>query len=55
MHAWLLITEKIATLQELETFWSLSDLMKCHATLEFKNEISTERIKKLTPKKNRSG
>lgn len=38
MSIWVLLMEKIATLTELETTWSLDDVLRAHAILNFKSE-----------------
>jgi len=46
---WRLVTEKIASLQELETNWNLDDLYKANALLDMRLDLSEDarrRIKK---------
>jgi hypothetical protein len=42
MCIWSLVISKIATLQEIETHWSLDDVMRAHATLEMKQAMISE-------------
>jgi|GEM_PF-4335201 len=46
MPVWRLIFDKIATLQEIETHWSLDDVMRALALLELKADIQTNNSKK---------
>jgi hypothetical protein len=39
VEVWRLVTEKIATLTELETVWSYDDMIRANVTLGVKNEI----------------
>lgn len=43
---WSLVAQKIVTLHDLETHWSLEDVLKVCAILEFKEDIANERRKK---------
>jgi len=43
---WSLVTQKIVSLKELETFWSLEDVLKAYAILQFTEDLSIERRKK---------
>lgn len=44
---WRVIIEKIATLQEIETHWSLDDLVRANDVLDMKNDIENEQMKKV--------
>lgn len=37
---WRLILEKVATLSEIETLWSLDDVMRANALLDMKSDIA---------------
>jgi len=50
MIIWTLVTEKIATLQEIETHWSLDDLFRAHDTLEIKAAFIEEQRKSMLAK-----
>jgi len=39
---WRLITEKIASLHELETNWNLNDVYKANALLDMRLDLSEE-------------
>ena len=39
---WSLIVEKVATLEELETYWSLDDVMRVHALLDMRASMEFE-------------
>jgi hypothetical protein len=39
VEVWRLVTEKIATLTELETVWSYDDMIRANVTLGVKSEI----------------
>jgi hypothetical protein len=41
-----LVLEGAATLNELETTWSLDDLLRANAVLDFRAEVEAEAIKK---------
>ena len=45
---WLVVFEKITTLQELETHWSLDDLVRANAVLEMRSDYlkETEKARK---------
>lgn len=45
MEIWSLILEKIVTLEELETSWSLDDVRRAHAILEMRLDIVNENNK----------
>ena len=45
MPIWTLVIDKIATLHDLENQWSLVDLLRAYAVLEFRHHIESERIK----------
>lgn len=51
MKLWLLITEKLATLEELETIWSLDDVERMYAVLEFRKALESETQKALDLKR----
>jgi hypothetical protein len=38
-EVWRLVTEKIATLSELETVWSYDDMIRANITLDIKVEV----------------
>lgn len=42
---WNLVAEKIATLKDLETFWSYDDLQRAIAFLEIKSSYNQENLK----------
>lgn len=42
MAIWSLIVEKIATLKELETYWSLDDVLRVHALLDMRSSMEFE-------------
>lgn len=42
MLIWTLVTEKIASLQEIETHWSLDDVFRAHDCLLIKSAIIEE-------------
>lgn len=42
---WHVVISKIATLQEIETHWSLDDLVRAHLALEY-NEYMIEKARK---------
>lgn len=42
MPIWSLIMEKIATLEELENYWSLDDVMRVHALLDMRSSMEYE-------------
>jgi hypothetical protein len=42
---WILVTEKIATLNELETVWNIDDVERALAILNLKMEIEEMNIK----------
>jgi hypothetical protein len=46
MAIWVLVMEKIATLEEIERSWSLDDVMRAHALLSYKAELIQEQKKK---------
>lgn len=37
--------DKIATLQELETNWSLDDVMRAHAIIDYRSELEFQNRK----------
>ena len=39
---WQLVTKKICSLQEIEYYWSLDDVLRANATIEFNNELQKE-------------
>jgi hypothetical protein len=39
IDVWRLVTEKIATLQELETVWSYDDMVRAIVALDIRSEI----------------
>ena len=52
---WRLIFENIATLQELETIWSLDDVLRANAILNMKQDLATlakEKARKVERTKN---
>lgn len=51
---WRLVFEKVATLQEIETSWSLDDSLRAIAILEYKNAVSEEQRKKLNDSRQRA-
>lgn len=56
MIIWTLVTEKIATLQEIETHWSLDDLIRISAVLDYRfsyNEEIRKNQERLNTKKRR--
>lgn len=40
------MTQKIATLRDLESWWSIDDVMKTYAMLDLNSDIAQERRKK---------
>jgi hypothetical protein len=40
-EVWKLVTERIATLEELETTWSFDDMIRAHTTLAIAEKIDT--------------
>lgn len=48
MLIWSLVFQKIATLQDLETTWSLDDALRAAAFLEMKNALELETQKELS-------
>lgn len=42
MSVWVLVINKMATLEELETSWSLDDVMRIHAILEMREDLNKE-------------
>lgn len=54
MIVWTLVAEKIATLHEIETHWSLDDLFRAHDTLEIKAAFIEEQRKATQSKQNRT-
>lgn len=48
MPLWRLVFEKIATLYELENYWSLDDVMRAVALLDFKADVQSENAKKVS-------
>lgn len=53
-----IVTEKIATLQEIERYWSLDDLLRVSATLQFKSDMMEESRKeqqRLAERKGKNG
>lgn len=38
--------EKIATLRDLETWWSLDDILRANALIEFRTDLVIEQRKK---------
>lgn len=50
---WSLITEKYVTLQELESHWSLDDVMRFHGVIEMKNDLIEETNKQAKREKPR--
>jgi len=50
MIVWTLVTEKIATLKEIETHWSLDDLFRAHDTLEIKAAFMEDHRKSMQNK-----
>lgn len=53
MIIWTLVVEKIATLHEIETHWSLDDLFRAHDTLEIKAAFIEEHRKAAQSKQTR--
>lgn len=49
-HIWRLIIAGIATLEELETTWSLDDVERGNAALNAKEALQAELVKNITPK-----
>jgi hypothetical protein len=47
---WVLVINKMATLEELETSWSLDDVMRIHAILEMREDLNREIEKERKPK-----
>jgi hypothetical protein len=45
---WVLVVEKIATLQEIETHWSLDDVIRAHDILHMRAEMNEEQRKKVS-------
>ncbi len=54
MIVWTLVTEKIATLHEIETHWSLDDLFRAHDTLEIKAAFMEDQRKSMQSKQPKS-
>ena len=50
-----MVIEKIATLHELENYWSINDVMKVFEILELKSEWTKEKINKLKKEKGKRG
>lgn len=50
MLIWNLILEKIVTLQELETTWSLDDANRALACLQIRSEMMNSQLKKTKEK-----
>lgn len=48
---WVVVNEKFATLEEIETHWSLDDLMRCLAFIEIKADIDYQNRKEQNAKK----
>jgi len=51
---WRLITERVATLQELDAHWTIEDMLKANAVLDMKADIkadAAERARKAAKKK----
>lgn len=46
MIVWRVVLGKLASLQDLETFWSLDDLLKVNALLDMKSEIANTQKQK---------
>lgn len=44
---WSLVNQKIVTLRDLESWWSLDDVMKVCAVIELNADIAKERRKKI--------
>lgn len=44
---WRVILEKIATLQEIETHWSLDDLIRANDILDMKYDLEREEMKRV--------
>ena len=42
MAVWSLVMQKVATLEELENYWSLDDVIKMHALLEMQEAMEIE-------------
>lgn len=45
MAIWRLVFEKIATLQEIETSWSLDDVLRALALLDCRTELQRQKTK----------
>ena len=48
---WRLVFEKVCTLQELETYWSLDDVMRANAILDMQSEYQKRKEAELKRKK----
>jgi ABC-type uncharacterized transport system substrate-binding protein len=48
LEIWRLITDKTASLYELETTWSLDDAMRANAVLDMKQAIEAKAMKGLS-------
>ena len=46
MLVWRLVTEQTATLEELETWWSLDDMVRAAAVLDVKQAIEATLIER---------
>jgi hypothetical protein len=46
MEIWRLVMENVATLSELETTWSLDDVMRANAVLSMQKTIESTMLKK---------
>jgi len=44
---WQLVTQKIVTLHDLETIWSLDDVMRALALLNMKNDVESDDLEKM--------
>ena len=44
---WRIVLSKIATLEEIERSWTLSDLMDAHEALDYKEETELEEIEEM--------
>jgi hypothetical protein len=44
-YLWRPVVERIATLHEIETFWSIDDLADAHEALDIRNEAEVKAAK----------
>lgn len=43
---WVLVVDKIATLEDLESRWSLDDMMRAYGIIEYRSHVENQRISK---------